>query len=99
MKAKRYILRVCNGFMDYVHGGGYYVEEICIPELNLFINEQMAFVSKDCMKTRLKDAKSIKNIKLNCEDYLVHLAKVLVDKDETEKAVIKMLFGKGEVNG
>ena len=51
MRAVVYKIRVCEGIMDAIHGGGYDVEEVCIPELGLAVNKQACF----CMSSKEMD--------------------------------------------
>ena len=44
MKANRYKIQVCEGLMDHLHGGGYNIDEIFVPELGLYINCKAAFL-------------------------------------------------------
>jgi len=47
MKAKKYNIRVCEGVMDYIHGGKHEVAEVYIPELGLYMNSRAAFLADD----------------------------------------------------
>lgn len=46
MLAKRYTIRVVEGLMDEIHGGGQDITEVFVPGLNLFINSQASFVAE-----------------------------------------------------
>jgi hypothetical protein len=94
MKAKKYVLKVCEGAMDWVHGGGYDINEVYVPELNLFINEKMAFISegKDA-KSRVKEAKGVKDIVLGNDEELKLLAEIVATHKTLEAKLRKEIFG------
>lgn len=101
MKAKRYIIKVCESAIDFVHGGGFDIEEVYIQEIDLFINEQMAFVltGKDA-KSRLSEAKNVKDVILCGDKELKELAHILSTRQGLEDKLRKEIFGtKNEDDG
>lgn len=54
MKAKKYRVKVCASALDYAHGGGSEIEEICVPELGLVVNYLCVFtLPKKDLKRRV----------------------------------------------
>lgn len=47
MKAKKYKIEVSEGVIAHVHGMTYEIEEVYIPELELYINKETAFIGDD----------------------------------------------------
>jgi hypothetical protein len=45
MKAKKYKIRVSEGVLAHVHGMDYEIDEIYVPEVELYINKEAAFVA------------------------------------------------------
>ena len=94
MKAIKYKIKVCEGTMDWVHGGGHTIDEIAVPELGLVINSESVFLG-----IRQDGPIDLVEIEIQEEitDKLVALATMLSDKNFLETSIKEHFgFGKNE---
>jgi hypothetical protein len=91
MKTIVYEIQVCDGVMDYVHGGGYFITEMYIPDLKLFVNEKAIFIGED-ERVNVKDEKGKgaenkreKQLSYEDEKFFKELAEIKENYDEKIK--------------
>jgi len=88
MKALIYTLSIHESVLDLVHGLGQDIEEICIPDLKLFFNNQACFVLDHVqIQDRLSEVKNKKefDLSIDMEEKLTTLAKILIQKQDIHK--------------
>lgn len=92
MQAKKYELKVFEGTMDWIHGGGQTIIEYYIPELNLCINEKSAFLVTE-EEDRVPEGYFCDVIELDPDtaDSLKALAPLLDVRDKLEKRIRESL--------
>jgi hypothetical protein len=79
VKAKKYKIKVCDSALDFSHGFSREVEEICIPELRLFVNLEACFVLSE-EETKRRVPKKFEAIEVDSK-----LADFLAKTKEAEK--------------
>ncbi len=93
MKALRYKIEVCEGIMDFAHGGGHAIEELYVPELKLVINSECCYVTEDLGRTDSETVKDKTEIELDEETVakMRALCDVLILHKKLEKEVRELL--------
>jgi hypothetical protein len=87
MKAKKYKIRICDGVLEMSHGWSREIEEVCVPECNLFINGEGCFVHED-FAARLQEP----NEEVEVDGEVCRtLVNALRTKEEAEKKLRKAL--------
>ena len=93
MKIVFYNIMVYEGVMDAIHGGGSLVNEACVPDLNLVLNGQAAFIDPENERMKPRSGEDIaghtagaiyhEEHELNPEDaaILTRLANAIKEKD------------------
>jgi len=58
MRVEHWRRKVCEGFVDYIHGGGYIIDEFVIPDLRLVVNKEAFFIQTPEQYTRKEEAEN-----------------------------------------
>jgi hypothetical protein len=96
MKIKLYEVKVYEDIEDFVGGDAKTIEEFCIPELLLFINDKHIFIAetKEKMEQRLEGVDGLVEINAprDIKKYLYALVKNLDENKKLVKTLREQLF-------
>jgi hypothetical protein len=89
VKANRYRIKVCDSATDYAHGFSREVEEICVPELGLFINLEACF-TMSAADAKRRIPKKFEVLEVNGD-----LARIIAEAKISEKKFRELHFLEG----